>query len=303
MHRLRVVFVIMVLCGSAVFPVQAQQAEDRSFTLIKGTFHIHYPNNSRSGPQPDGDTLKFLPDTRHLIENLPRNGRPPKFTQTGITTIRFEGIDTLETHFSSGGTTFHQHTALALAARDTLLNDMGFGEVTFHDGRFTVESVEHHPIPGHILSNGLDVHGRTIAFVFTGTHPNVDGSRLVVEPDMLDESLNAVLLRKGQAYPAFYLTLPAPLREHLKKMVTKARNDGTGLWVDATATTTQPATIGDINQFQNLVMWPKLFRRLATFFADGQTDLGNLDAWLREDPRDLMTDCCFPQWNLGICTT
>lgn len=34
MHRLRVVFVIMVLWGAAVFPVQAQQADDRSYTLI-----------------------------------------------------------------------------------------------------------------------------------------------------------------------------------------------------------------------------------------------------------------------------
>lgn len=303
MRCLRISIAILLLGWAAVSPAQAQQAEDRSYTLIKGTFHIHYPENPRSGPQPDGDTLKFLPETRQLIESLPRNGRPPKFTQTGITTIRFEGIDTLETHFSSGATTFHQHTALALAARDTLLAEMGFGQVTFHDGRFTVETVEHHPIPGYILSNGLDVHGRTIAFVFTGIHPNVDGSRLVVEPEMLDASLNAVLLRKGQAYPAFYLTLPAPLRDHLKRVVRKARNDATGLWAEATATTTQPATISDINQFQNLVMWPKLFRRLATFFADGQTDLGNLDAWLREDPRDRDDRLLLPPWNLGICTT
>lgn len=299
MHGLRIAMVMLVLFGATVSAAQAQQAEDRSYALIKGTFHIHYPDNPRSGPQPDGDTLKFLPDTRELIENLPRNGRPPKFTQTGITTIRFEGIDTLETHFSSGGTTFHQHMTLALAARDTLLASMGFGQVKYHDGRFTVESVEHHPIPGYILSNGLDVHGRTIAFVFTGTPPNMDGSRLVVEPAMLDDSLNAVLLRQGQAYPAFYLTLPAALRDHLKGMVTKAKNDRMGLWAEATASTTQPATISGVSQFQDLVMWPKLFRRLATFFADGQTDLATLDAWLREDPRDRDDRLLLPTMELG----
>ncbi|MGD9851191.1 MAG: hypothetical protein AB7T38_07980 [Nitrospirales bacterium] len=124
-------FVILLVWGFGLLDVQAQAAENRSYTLIKGTFHIHYPDSPRNGPQPDGDTIKFLPNTRQLIENLPRNGRPPKFTQTGITTLRFEGIDTLETHFSTNGTLAHQHIALALAARDTLLAQMGFGEVQF----------------------------------------------------------------------------------------------------------------------------------------------------------------------------
>ena len=35
-----------------------------SYTLIKGSFHIHYPANPLSGPEPDGDTLKFQPDQR-----------------------------------------------------------------------------------------------------------------------------------------------------------------------------------------------------------------------------------------------
>ncbi|MCP4424202.1 MAG: hypothetical protein GY803_06910, partial [Chloroflexi bacterium] len=102
-----------------------------SYKLIKGTFHIHYPNNPRSGPEPDGDTLKFLPDNRQLIENLPRPNRPPKFTQTGITTIRFEGIDALETHYPIEGEQYHQHMPLSQAARDILLEQAGFGDVQF----------------------------------------------------------------------------------------------------------------------------------------------------------------------------
>ena len=57
--------------------------------------------------------LKFLPDNRQLIENLPRANRPPRFTHSGITTLRFEGIDALETHFSIEGEEYHQHMDLA----------------------------------------------------------------------------------------------------------------------------------------------------------------------------------------------
>ncbi|MGD9851835.1 MAG: hypothetical protein AB7T38_11250 [Nitrospirales bacterium] len=62
-----------------------------------------------------------------------------KFTQTGITTLRFESIDNLETHFSTNGRTFHQHRDFALAARDPLLARMEFGETRFQDGKITVD--------------------------------------------------------------------------------------------------------------------------------------------------------------------
>ena len=284
------------LWPSLLYPSSTHRRARRTrIRLIKGTFHIHYPDNPRSGPQPDGDTIKFKPHTRSLVEALPRNGRPPKFTQTGITTIRFEGIDTLETHFQ--GT--HQHETLALEARDVLLEKMGFGAVTFHEGRFTVESVENHPIPGYILTNGLDVHGRVIAFVFTGTHQAMDGSHIAVEPTMLDTSLNVTLLKEGQAYAAFYVTLPVPLREHLKTIAFAARTSGGGLWAEASATTTRPATITGAEQLQTLVMWPKLFRRLTSFYADGETDLTQLDAWLQEDIRDRDDRLLLPDMQLG----
>lgn len=278
-----------------VGPIHAQETTPITYTLIKGSFHIHYPDNPRSGPQPDGDTIKFKPHTRSLVETLPRSGRPAKFTRTGITTIRFEGMDTLETHFQ--GT--HQHEGLALAARDTLLAKMGFGAVTFHEGRFTVASVEHHPIPGYILSNGLDVHGRVIAFVFTGEHQAVDGSRLAVDPAMLDTSLNVALLKEGQAYAAFYVTLPVSLRDHLRTIAASARASGDGLWAHATATPTKPATITGADQLQTLVVWPKLFRRLASFYADGETNLTRFEAWLQEDPRDRNDRLLLPGMQLG----
>ncbi|MCP4422900.1 MAG: hypothetical protein GY803_00250, partial [Chloroflexi bacterium] len=173
------------------------------------------------------------------------------------------------------------------AARDILLEQAGFGDVQFfNDKPFKVETVENHPIRGYLLSNGLDTYGRTIAFVYTGDHPNVDGSSIYVEPTDLDDSLNAHMLRQGHAYPAFYLSLPAELRDHLRAMASTARADGAGLWPEATATAYQNAAIPGANDLQELVIWPKLFRRLAAFYQDGNNNLADLDAWLRADSRD-----------------
>jgi endonuclease YncB( thermonuclease family) len=271
-----------------------------SYTLIKGSFHIFYPDNPLSGPEPDGDTLKFQPDNRALIESLPKAKSPPRFTKKGITTIRFEGIDALETHFPIEGDEYHQRMDLAIAARDILLEMAGFGEVSYWDEKPNkVKTVENHPIRGYVLSNGLDTYGRTIAFVFIGDHPGVDGSRIFVEPEMLDTSLNAKMLESGHAYPAFYLTLPTELRLYLKSISDTAALDGNGVWEDDTASVTRSAEINNSAQLQELVMWPKMFRRFAAFYHDGHTDLSTFDSWLREDPVHRDDLLLFPGRELG----
>jgi len=272
------------------------------YTLIKGNFYIHYADIPRNGPEPDGDTLKFLPDNRQLIENLPRANRPARFNQRNITTIRFEGIDALETHFSIDGQEYHQALNLALQARDTLLEEAGFGNVAFFDdenARYKVREVENHPVRGYLFSNGLDTYGRTIAFCFTGDHANMDGSQLFVEPQHLETSLNAIMLRQGQAYPAFYLSLPALLRNYLREIATGARNTPIGLWQYATVTTAQSANIAGPEQLQDLVIWPKLFRRLAAYFEEGHSSLAGFDTWLRADPRDRDDRVLLPNMELG----
>ena len=37
------------------------------YTLIKGAYWIHSPDKPRQGPQPDGDTVSFAPDSRDLV--------------------------------------------------------------------------------------------------------------------------------------------------------------------------------------------------------------------------------------------
>jgi endonuclease YncB( thermonuclease family) len=268
------------------------------YTLIKGTFHIFYPLSPHSGPEPDGDTIKFQPTNKQLIERLPRANMPAQFNQAGITSIRFEGMDALETHFEVEGDRYNQKIDLALQARDVLLAKMGFGHIEYFPNSFKVSSVENHPIPGCILSNGLDTYGRTIAFVFTGDHPAVDGSSIFVTPQILDSSLNIFMLQQGQAYPAFYLTLPAELRDHLSETVAAARTAGTGVWAQDTANQTSIAHVLDSTVLQQLVMWPKLFRRLAAYFPSN-TGLAGFDTWMRADQRNRDDRLILPNRELG----
>ena len=88
-----------------------------SYTLLRGSFVIRYPDLPRQGPEPDGDTVKFRPDTPALVEALPRpSAAPPDLNARGIS-VRLEAIDALETHFGET----HQELAGANAARDELL--------------------------------------------------------------------------------------------------------------------------------------------------------------------------------------
>lgn len=270
-----------------------------AYTLIKGSFHIHYPHIPLSGPEPDGDTIKFQPDNPQLIERLPRPNRMPGFNQAGITSIRFEGVDALETHFDVEDTEFHQHLPLALAARDALMAHIGFGTIKYFDTHpYKVETVENHPVRGYILSMGLDTYGRSVAFVYTGEHPSIDGSRIFMQPHMLDTSLNAFMLHQGHAYGAFYLGLPPELREHLRRSVRHARDNRLGFWAQAPSMSTG-ITLDGVDALQNGILWPKLFRRIAPYFQAGHTNFDAFDAWLRQDTRNRDDRLLLPTMEVG----
>jgi hypothetical protein len=75
--------------------------------------------------------------------------------------------------------------------------------------------------------------------------------------------------------------------------------DRVGLWANATATPSNSATITGVDRLRELVIWPKLFRRLAAFFQDGNTNLAEFDGWLRADPRDRDDRRLLPNMELG----
>jgi endonuclease YncB( thermonuclease family) len=251
------------------------------YTLLRGQFVIRYPDLPRQGPEPDGDTIKFRPDTPSLVEGLPRpSGTPPDLDARGVS-VRLEAIDALETHFAES----HQELAGANAARDSLLAQLGFTGVRFFDDMPNkVESADQDAIRGHVLSNGVDGNGRLVAFVYAGDHPGPDGASVFVDDDLADASINARLLADGHAYPTFYTTLPSSLRRHLTPVSEAARAAGLRLWARSTADPDGAATVPDLAAAEALVMWPKLFRRIVPYLAAGFADFDGFDAWLRADP-------------------
>ena len=253
------------------------------YTLLRGEFVIRYPDLPRGGPEPDGDTIKFAPASPALVESLPRiSGRAPDINSRGIS-VRLEAIDTLETHFNET----HQELRGANAARDALLEQLGFTGVTFWaDLPNKVEAADQDRMRGHVLSNGIDANGRMIGFVYPGDPTGLDGSSVFVDEPLVDRSVNAHLLAAGQAYPAFYGTLPVSLRTHLAgtSRAARAAQLPTGVWPRSTADPDGPAIVADLDGLEQLVVWPKLFRRIVPYLAGGAADFDGFDAWLRADP-------------------
>src|SRR5262245_8764565 len=254
-----------------------------TYTLLRGEFVIRYADLPRQGPEPDGDTIKFRPDTPGLVETLPRrSGRPPDINARGIS-VRLEAIDALETHFGET----HQELAGANAARDQMLASLGFTNVTFYpDLPNKIASADQDSLRGHVLSNGIDANGRLIGFVYPGDPTRPDGGSVFVDEALVDQSVNAALLRAGLAYPAFYATLPASLRHHLTGVSRAARDTEppAGMWPRSTADPNGAATVMDLAGLEQLVIWPKLFRRIVPYLAAGYSDFDKFDTWLRDDP-------------------
>ncbi|MEU3619925.1 hypothetical protein ABZ725_47730 [Streptomyces sp. NPDC006872] len=252
-----------------------------SYTLLRGLFVIRYPDLPRQGPEPDGDTVKFKPDSPALVEGLRRpSGTPPDISARGIS-VRLEAIDALETHFGET----HQELAGANQARERLLELLGFTNVTFfEDHPNKVKSADQDSIRGYVLSNGIDANGRMIGFVYPDDPTEPDGADVFLNEARVDQSANAALLAEGLAYPAFYATLPAALRTHLASTSQAARTPPVGVWPRSKADPNGKAGVPDLDALQQLVMWPKLFRRIVPYLASGATDFNGFDAWLRSDP-------------------
>ena len=194
--------------------------------------------------------------------------------------VRFEGIDALETHFN--GT--HQDLELAEKARDFMLAKMGFKEVVFWDDLpNTVKSVSNNPLKGYIMANGIDSDGRIIAFVYPGKPPAKDGKQKLLNDTMMLNSVNAAILTEGLAYAAIYTSLPIDLIDVLRKRTRDVRKKGLGVFGQESFDTNRFAHIDGFNEIEQMVMWPKLFRRLASFFSSGGSNLSEFIDWMRED--------------------
>ena len=200
--------------------------------------------------------------------------------------LRLEGIDALELGHAGSN---HQKIPESVAARDRLLHLVGFEDVTFEhalsgDIERVVRGAYPREIDGYVLANSVDPAGRAVAFAFVGNPPYSDGSDAGwLSPELMAESLNAQLLAGGYVYPIYYAGLPTDIRNKLTDLVNGARNRGSGIWnVDVSLSGAQVKSAEDLEHY---AMWPKLYRRLTAFFAEGHRDISDFDSWIRQDPR------------------
>jgi len=261
-----------------------------SYRLIKGTFALYYirADERRQGSRPDGDSIWFKPDDPELLHDL--GGRDAKFNKGDFAQLRFEGIDALELHYPGYD---HQHKEGAVAARDFLLEKTGFtvDEYAPHpDIPRYVRSCTPASIRGYILSQTIDPYGRPVSFVFKGAANKPDGDNVFLTVNRMDQSLNANLIRKGHVYPAYYAPredvggLPWDLRNHLTRLSDNAWMHDWGVW-EFDESRANPR-IRNMDELMELAIWPKLYRRLALYFQDGNNGLANFEEWLTDNDKD-----------------
>ena len=265
------------------------------FLVIQGTFHLlnQTPTGKPTGFEPDGDSIQFKPDDPGLLKQLTQLSQPFRLTKIGSVQLRLEGIDALELHYAptGGGPTSHQPRPLADSARAFLTKTLRLDPVRYVPPKnLRVQPpAAHDGASGYILSRSLEVHGRPVSFVFSGEPPAKDGQEIRLTTALLKKSLNYKSVQNGFAYPLFYDSLFRDLRETLAEAAQQARKNKRGLWAkDGSLTGVKASNQADLES--KSVMFPKLFRRLTDYFAEGNRGLGNFLAFLeakREQVQDL----------------
>jgi endonuclease YncB( thermonuclease family) len=261
---------------------------DGRYVVLTGKFQIRNEAGGQQ-PRPDGDTIKFVVDDQDLVRNLPRfEGVAPKINRSGGINLRLEVIDALETHYPTDkgrGREVHQQLDLAFAARDKLLELLGFADVEFNPDS-TVKSAEAFSVAGFILANGIEGNGRVVGFAYAGdSPPKPNGQRIRLDAPLMEDSANIKLLEQGLAYATLYKTLPFELILHSREITRVARESELGVFGAEDVGVSKSAKIEDISALQKLVLMPKLFRRLADFLVITGDSLLEFDRWVREDER------------------
>jgi endonuclease YncB( thermonuclease family) len=261
------------------------------FVTIKGSIHLcgQSAKGNPTGFQPDGDSTQFKPDDASLLDRLERTADAYRLTSIGSTQLRFEGIDALELHFEG----HHQPRPLADNSRDYLTGLLEMNPVPYKPPQnVTVKPpVAHDGTRGYILSRALEAHGRPVSFAFAGDPTGKDGGSVTLRAALLRKSLNYKSLASGNSYPLYYDTLFAALRSTFTSAAERARAARKGLWKDDLSTKGLGVS-GGADLDADGVVFPKLCRRLTSYFDGGGSDLASFLPWLaktKEQVLDLTT--------------
>jgi hypothetical protein len=232
-------------------------------SIVKGHYRIQ-------GSEPDGDSVHFHPSDSEAFTRLHLGAH---LSSQGGTQLRLEAIDALETHYSPrvhGGFLQHQPLGLAHAAATALLQRLGFTDVQRDGERVTSSAPEQ--TEGYILTRFADKYGRAVSFAYAGDSDHQDLSNVFVDEELLAQSVNFQLVADGLVYPTYYSKLFPDLRNTLTTAATQARTGKKGVWEDDA--TTSGATITSLDALnEQLVILPKLFRRLVDYLALGAGDI------------------------------
>lgn len=240
------------------------------FRVIKGRFHI-------LGYKPDGDSIRFSAGNKALFQGLYREYKSNSVN--GDFQLRLEGIDAPETHYGI------ECQPLGPMARDRLLELLGFTQIERVDQK-VVRCVPEY-VPGAILTQGFDPHGRPISYALLGEPPELsDGDDFMVSTKLLAQTVNAQMIRLGCAYPLLYTSTPAAHRDWLREQAKIARASQLGVWA---ADRSREFTLLDrtsICDATGTLIFPKFFRRSIDYLRHTQTGQfhGDFAAWLNATP-------------------
>jgi endonuclease YncB( thermonuclease family) len=243
--------------------------------LVTGTFRVTHS-------EPDGDSVHFIANDDTVWDRV--GGSHAVERHNGVVQLRLDAIDALETHYAPrGGPVEHQPLELAHAARDRVLELLGFTGVQHQGERVT--AVDQDSLPGYVLTRTADKYGRCVALIGAGNPPDggSSGDLVHVDEPALLQTVNYNVLLEGLVYPTYYSLLYVELRDALTQAAETARNGGRGLWADDL---TQSGV--DVQSLTTLttdaVILPKLFRRLDEYLFHSQpdVDLGGFKAFLEQ---------------------
>ncbi len=227
-----------------------------SFKAIKGTFHV-------VGYSPDGDSIRFKASNRANWDSL--EGKKVELNSREHAQLRIEAIDTLETHYKGQ----HQPLQFADQAARRLFALLGITNVTWNASHSRVTAAKD-GVEGFIVARMAEENGRPVSYVFGASQGWQDGQDLFLEKTLVRKSVNFRLLREGLAYPTFYDGLFYDLRELFADEAQKVRAEPKGLWAaDHSNFFIQINSLNDITD--NIVLLPKLFRRLVAFLNENET--------------------------------
>ena len=78
--------------------------------------------------------------------------------------------------------------------------------------------------------------------------------------------------------------MPFSLIGHMRDLVTQARAASAGFWPSETVVSGTAARPAGVANLENMVIFPKLYRRPVAYFTDNHTDLTASDTWIRAQP-------------------